>query len=309
MSIPPLHPGRYLHPRHWPVWLALGLLRGLILLPYRTQLRIGAGIGRLMYWAMPQRRHIARTNLRLCFPQLPSAERERLLRRTFRSTGISVLESGLSWWGDARRLEPLCHIEGLPHLQAALRRGKGVILLSAHFTPLEIGGRLLALQQPFQVMYKRQRDPLFEAVMTRARIRHYQHAIQRHDVRALIRSLKENVACWYAPDQDFGRRNALFVPFFGIPTATVTATSRFARLTGAAVVPFFPRRRDDGSGYDLTLLPALEGFPSGDDVADTTRINRLIEAEVRKAPEQYLWLHRRFRTRPDQGAPDPYAVC
>jgi len=301
----PFRPSAYLAPRHWPTWMAVGLLRLLIRLPYRWQLRLGAGIGRLMYRTMPSRRRIARTNIELSFPNLGREEREALVRGSFRSAGISVLESGLSWWGDEARLERLCHIEGLEHLRAAMARGKGVILLSAHLTCLEIGGRLLSHHHPFQVMYKQQRNPLFEQLLKRSRERHYRRAIQRHDVRGMIRSLKQGIACWYAPDQDFGRRNAVFAPFFGVPTATVTATSRFARLTDAAVVPFFPRRRADGSGYDLLLLPALEGFPSGDDLADTTRINALIEAQVRRAPEQYLWLHRRFRTRPE-GEPEIY---
>lgn len=274
------------------------MLRACVALPYRWQLRLGSALGRLLYLALPSRRRIARINLRLAFPELSEREREHRVRRVFRSAGISVFESGLSWWGSRQRLEPLAHLTGMEHLQAAIRRGRGVILLSAHMTSLEIGGRLLSFHQPFQVMYKRQRNPLFEVVLKRARERHYRRAVQRHDVRGMIRGLKDNMVCWYAPDQDFGRRNSVFVPFFGVPTATVTATSRFAALTGAAVVPFFPRRREDGSGYDLILLPALEGFPSGDELEDTARISRLIEEQVRGAPDQYLWLHRRFRTRP-----------
>ncbi|WP_303902559.1 LpxL/LpxP family Kdo(2)-lipid IV(A) lauroyl/palmitoleoyl acyltransferase [Thiohalomonas denitrificans] len=299
MSDKDIHPIRFLSPRHWPMWLALGFLRTCVALPYRWQVKLGAGLGALLYRLLPSRRRIARTNLELAFPELDGAERERLVQRVFRSGGISIFESGLSWWGDRKRLEPLGHMEGLEHLEAAMARGNGVILLSAHITCLEIGGRLLSFHQPFQVMYKRQRNPLFEAVLKRSRERHYRRAIQRHDVRGMIRGLKEHRACWYAPDQDFGRKNAVFVPFFGVPTATVTATSRFAAITGAAVVPFFPFRREDGSGYDLTLLPALDDFPSGDDQADTARISQLIEQQVRKAPDQYLWLHRRFRTMPE----------
>ncbi len=298
MSEENFHPTRFLAPQHWPMWLALGLLRAGVTLPYRWQLKLGSGLGALLYRLLPSRRRIARTNLELAFPELGTTERERLVRRVFRSGGISIFESGLSWWGDRERLEPLGHIDGLEHLQAAIARGKGVILLSAHITCLEIGGRLLSFHEPFQVMYKKQRNALFEALLKRTRESHYRRAVQRHDVRGMIRGLKDNMVCWYAPDQDFGRRNAVFVPFFGVPTATVTATSRFAAITGAAVVPFFPLRREDGSGYDLTLLPALSEFPSGDDEADTARLNRLIEEQVRKAPDQYLWLHRRFRTLP-----------
>jgi KDO2-lipid IV(A) lauroyltransferase len=287
------------------MWSALGLLRCAVALPYRWQLTLGAALGRLLFYVLPSRRRVALTNLQLAFPELDPAAREKLVRRVFRSTGISLFESGLSWWGARSRLERLCHVEGLHHLERALAAGNGVILLSGHMTCLEIGGRLLSLHQPFQVMYKRQGDPLFEAVLKRSRERHYRRAVQRHDVRGMLRGLKANMVCWYAPDQDFGRKNAVFAPFFGIPTATVTATSRFAAMSGAAVVPFFPRRREDGSGYDLTILPALENFPSGDEQADTARINATIEAAVRRAPDQYLWVHRRFRTRP-AGETPPY---
>lgn len=302
----PFRPLDFVAPRHWPVWLALGLLRAGVALPYRWQLRLGAGLGRLLWWALPSRRRVARTNLRLAFPQLGEREREALAQASFRSAGISVFESGLSWWAPTARLAALGRVTGLEHLERALARGKGVILLTGHMSAFELGGRILSLCQPFQVMYKRQRSPLFEAFSTEIRQRHYLRAVQRHDVRGMIRGLRDNLVCWYAPDQDFGRRNSVFAPFFGVPTATVTATSRFAAMTGAAVVPFFPYRRADGSGYDIQVLPPLDDFPSGDDTRDAERLNAVIEAAARKAPEQYLWLHRRFRTRP-RGEKNPYA--
>ena len=174
-----------------------------------------------------------------------------------------------------------------------------MILLSAHFTSLEIGGRLLALRAPFHVLYREHKNPVFESVMRRARERHFEKAIPREDMRGLLRSLKENRAVWYAPDQNYGGEHSVYVPFFGVPAATITTTSRIARISGAAVVPFFPRRLGHGRGYRLILHPPLEDFPGEDPAADAARINRLIEAEIRKAPEQYLWVHRRFKTHPD----------
>ncbi len=256
-----------------------------------------------------KRRHITQTNIALVFPELDENARAQRVRHVFRSVGISLLETPLSWWGSDKRLAKLCHIEGLEHLTAALAESKGVILLSAHFTCLEIGGRLLSLHQPFAVMYKRHRNPLFEAAVKHGREQHFQSAIQRHDVRGLVRALKQNQACWYAPDQDFGPKHSLFAPFMGITAATLEAPMRLAKMSGAKIVPFFPIRREDGNGYQLTILPALDNFPSGnqasDRLADATRINAIIEEQIRRAPEQYLWLHRRFKTRPE-GEPGLY---
>lgn len=268
-------------------------------LPYSAQVRLGRVLGLALAPFARERRHVARTNLRLCFPELDTAARRRLLREHFASLGVAVFEIALSWWAPARRLRRLAHIEGLEHLHAALARGHGVILLSAHFTTLEIGGRLLSLHAPFHVLYREHKNPAFESVMRRARERHFEKAIPREDMRALLRSLKANLPVWYAPDQNYGGEHSVYVPFFGVPAATITTTSRIARISGAAVVPFFQHRLPGGRGYRLVLYPALNQFPSGDPQADTLRINRLIEAEIRKSPEQYLWVHRRFKTHPD----------
>lgn len=293
----------YAAPRYWLTWLGLAFLRGAILLPYRMQLIVGAGLGILIYHLMPWRRRIAQINIALAFPDRSTAQRHLLVKNNFRSAGISLLETALSWWGQRAQLQPLCRIEGIENLLVALQQKRGVILLSAHFTCLEIGGRLLALQQQFHVMYKKHRNPLFEAIMKQARERNYERAIERHDVRGMLRSLKQGNAVWYAPDQDFGAQHSVFVPFMGVACATLTAPARLAKMSGAPIVPFFPQRLDDGSGYRLTLLPALENFPTGDDLADAARINSVIEQAVRRTPEQYLWLHRRFKTRPVDESP------
>ena len=298
---------RFLAPRYWPTWLGLGMLRVLALLPFAWQVRIGAAVGRLALRFSPHRRHITRVNLELCFPALDDAQRQALLIKHFESLGIGMLETALSWWGAPGRLRPLTRIEGLEHLHAALAKGKGVILLSAHFTTLEIGGRLLAQHAPFHVMYREHKNALFEAVMKRARERHYEKAIERSDIRGMLRSLKGNHPVWYAPDQNYGREHSVFVPFFGVPAATITATSRLAHMSGAAVVPFFQERLPGAAGYRLRLWPALADFPGADIEQDTRRINAVIEAQIRRVPEQYLWTHRRFKTRPGN-TPDPYTA-
>jgi KDO2-lipid IV(A) lauroyltransferase len=298
-------PGKYLAPRYWLIWVGFGLLWLETRLPYRLQMRIGSGLGILLYYFMSWRRRIAQINIGLCFPERPPAEQMRLVKDHFRSIGMSILETGLCWWGKEEKLRPLDHVQGLDYLLEALQKGKGAILLSAHFTSLEISGRFFIMHHPVRVMYKKHRNSLFEAVMKGSREKYFPQAVQRHDVRGMLRSLKANMPIWYAPDQDLGARQSVFVPFMGIPAATLTATSRLAKMSGAPVVPYFMERLRDGSGYLLTFYPPLEGFPSGDDKQDALRINQIIEKQVRKVPEQYLWAHRRFKTRPE-GEPSLY---
>lgn len=295
---------RILSVRYWPAWLGLGLLRCLCRLPYAWQTAVGRLLGRVALHLARRRRHIAEVNLALCFPGLTAGERHRLLKAHFASLGIGVLEMAMSWWGTDRQLRKLATMEGLHNLQAALGGGRGVILLSAHFTTLEIGGRLLSLSVPFHVLYRDHKNLALDAVMRAARTRNFETAIPRGDLRGMLNSLRRNVPVWYAPDQDHGVGHGLFVPFFGVPAATLTAISRLARLSGAAVVPFFQTRLPGNRGYRLTLFPALEHFPGASVERDLRRVNGLIEAWVREQPEQYLWVHRRFKTRP----PDMPAV-
>ena len=296
----------YLAPRHWPTWLGLGLLRLLALLPHRSRMGFGGALGGLMYYLLQGRRRVATVNVNLAFPALAEPRRAALVREHFCNAGRAILESAASWWGSDRSLLPLAHLYGGEHLEQAIAAGKGVVLLSAHFTCFELGGRLLAMRYPFCVLYKPQRkNPLFESLTTSLRLGHYRDALHHRDMRGMVRALRRGEACWYLPDQDIGRRHSVFAPFMGVATSTVTATARLARMSGARVVPYFPLRRDDGRGYDIHILPALEGFPSGDDVADASRINALVEEYVRRAPAQYLWLHKRFKTRPE-GELNPY---
>lgn len=284
--------------RYWPTRLGLGLLWCLSRLPFAWQLAGGRLLGRLLRRLGHRREQIAAVNLALCFPSMAANARERLLTEVFDSLGIGVMEMAMSWWSPDSKLRPLSDIRGLEHLQTALRQGKGAILLSGHFTTLEIGGRLLAQHVPFHVMYREHRNSAFEAVMHAARVRNFEKAIPRGDLRGMLNSLKDNVPVWYAPDQDYGADQSIFVPFFGIPAASITGTSRLARLSGAPVVPFFQTRLPGARGYRLTLYPALENFPGESVAADTRRINALLEDRIREQPGQYLWVHRRFKTRP-----------
>lgn len=296
----------FLHPRFWPLWLGLGLLWLVVQLPYGALLALGRLLGAVMY-RVSRRRVVAARNLELCLPERSAAERDRLLRENFASSGIAFFEMAMSWWWPRERLARLAHIEGLEHLQAAQREGHGVILMALHFTTLEIGAALLGQRHTIDGMYREHKNALFDYVQRRGRERHNldSTAIEREDVRTMLKVLRQGRAIWYAPDQDYGRKQSLFVPLFGIEAATVTATSKFARLGRALVVPFTQERLADGSGYRLVVHPPLADFPGESEEADCLRINQWVEQAVRACPEQYLWAHRRFKTRPE-GAPKLY---
>lgn len=288
----------FLKPRYWPIWLLLGFVRLAIHLPYPAQLALGRSLGWLLRHGARRRWQITLVNLQRCFPELDAVARECLARRHFDSLGMAFIEIGMCWWADAARLRKLAHIEGVDNLQTARARGRGVILLSAHFTTLEIGGRLLGLCTDFHLMYRPNQNALIEEVMRRSRERHFDRAIPRNDVRLMLKSLKDSKPVWYAPDQGYRGKNSEMVPFFGLPAPTNTATSRLARASGAPVVPFFVERLPGTQGYALTLEPALEDFPTNDAAADALRINKLLEERIRRVPEQYLWSHDRFKIVP-----------
>lgn len=295
-----------LKPRYWTTAAGLFVLWLLSLTPLRFQFFLGKHIGKTMYRFSARRRHIATVNIDLCFPNLSEKEKQSILKRTFESVGYSTVETPLSWWASNKRLAPLAHLHGKKYIDEAKQQGRGILLLGAHFTCLEIGGRLLAIHIPTVNMYKRHRNPLFEAVMQKNRRKHLDDLIEHRDVRNFIRSLKKGKVCWYAPDQDFRNKgSSVFASFMGVQASTLTAAARIAKMSNAIVIPFFPKRRLDGSGYDLEILPPIENFPTGDDDKDAALVNEIIAEQVVLAPDQYLWLHRRFKSRPE-GEPSLY---
>ena len=290
---------RLFGPRYWLTWLWLGLAWLLVLLlPYRAQLWLGAGLGRLLAWLIPRRRRIAARNLELCFPELDSARRATLLQQHYRNLGIGVFETGIAWWWPDRRFARLLRFEGLEHLQNLGNRG--ALLLSPHLTSLEIGCSAISLKLCLDGMYRPNNNPVLDYVQRQGRERRVRtgRARPRDDLRGILRALRQGRILWYAPDQDYGPRRSIFAPLFGHAAATVTATARLAAKTGAAVLPYTYFRRADGRGYHIRVYPPLAAFPSGDDLTDATRINRLVEHYIRQCPAQYLWVHRRFKTRP-----------
>lgn len=293
-------PAKLLLPWYWPLWLALGLLWLVAQLPYRAQLTVGRMLGAVLFAVAPRRRGIARINLDLCFPELAPSQRARLLRDHFHSLGMSIVEAAMAWWTPADRLRVLAKASGAHYVTEQLDRGHGVVVLGGHYTTLEISGALVALATPvrFNLVYRPHENALIEWMFQRFRHRHAMRAIPREDVKTMARVLRNGEVVWLAADQNFGLKNSLFSPFFGVPAATNTATSRLARLGHAVVVPYVSRRLPRTAGYEIAFLPALEDFPSDDVQRDTDRVNLTIEHQVRRAPEQYLWIHRRFKDRP-----------
>jgi len=292
-----------LGPRTWPSWIGIGVLWLLAQLPLPLARPLFGGAGRLAGLLARTRRRVVTRNLELCFPELDLAARNDLRRRFFRSFGIGAFEFLRAWWGPLGRVPAHSRIEGIEHFEAARAAGRGVILLSGHFLPFEMCGRLLTTRTPCAAMYRPYANPAFEWAVKRGRMRYAAAMYGREELRGAVRFLRGGGGLWYAPDQDMRGRDTVFAPFFGVPANTITGTSQLARLSGAAVLPFFHRRSDDGRGYVIRIEPALEGFPTGDLEADATRINALVERMVREAPDQYLWLHRRFKRRPPGAAP------
>ena len=239
----------FLHPRFWPLWLGLGLLWLIVQLPFRVLLVVGRLLGAVMYRFATDRKYIAARNLELCFPHLSSVERKRLVKENFASTGIAFFEMAMSWWWSKERLAKLAHIEGLEHLHAAQQQGQGVILMALHFTTLEVGAALLGQRHTIDGMYREHKNPLFDFIQRRGRERHNLDslAVEREDVRGMLKLLRNGRAIWYAPDQDYGAKQSVFVPLFGIEAATVTATSKFAKL-GRAI--WYAPDQDYGAKQD-----------------------------------------------------------
>ena len=297
---------QFIAPKHWPTWLGLGLLRVTCWLPHSVVLGIGRMIGKLAHRIAGERRAIVRRNLELCFPDMPSAERDKLAKRHFEALGMSLMEMGLARWASDDQLTALTTIEGVDHVLDAVNDGKGVILLNAHFTTLELSGRILKLHiPPFDAVYRKHRSAFITEVLRTGRERSAATTIEKRDIKSMIRSLRQRRVVWYAPDQSYRGKGAEVIPFFGVPSMHTTATSTLARLGKAITIPYFPERLENGR-YRLRILPALQDFPSGDLIEDTKQYVRVLEEQIRRCPEQYFWLHRKFKGLPDT-YPDYYS--
>jgi Kdo2-lipid IVA lauroyltransferase/acyltransferase len=288
-------PLKLLGPRYWPTWLGLGALRLVQLLPHGALLAVGRGIGRVVRRLPLHYAQVARCNLDLCLPELSLQQRERVLNEHFEALGMGLCESALTWWGSDAQITRLSRVAGLEHLQRALSLGRGTILLTAHFTTLEIGARVLNTQAPLNAMHKRPKNGLLAYFFERQRGRHALRVFTGDNVRGMVRALRDNECVWYAPDQSYRKKGAEMIHFFGVPAPTNVFTSRLASMTGAAVLFVGHERLAGSSGYCVTLHAAPAGYPSVSAAEDAEQFHRFVETEVRRIPAQYWWIHRRFK--------------
>ena len=295
-----------LAPLQWPAWLGAGVIWLIARLPRPWLMGLGRLLGVLVQRVPSPRQQIAEANIALCFPELSKAEQAELVNAHLRDIGLMMVEFALGWMGSERAIANVpVTIEGLEHLEAARAQGKGVLLVGGHFSHLELCARLVSQRIRISGMYRRMDSAVFEWVVLRARLDYAEAMFDKDDIRGTVKYLRSGGTLWYAPDQDMRSKDSVFVPFFGVPAATITATHHLARLSGAVVIPFHHRRLPGNAGYALRLGAPLEHFPSADPLDDTARVNVCIEDMARAAPEQYLWVHKRFKTRPE-GSPSIY---
>lgn len=288
-----------LHPRYWLTWFGLGVLFLLVQLPFPLIERLGVWMGRTSMRFLPRRVRITRRNLELCFPDLSPRELEQRIIHNFESLGMGLMETGMAWfWPDAR-VKRWFTVNGLHNLQAAQQNKRGALIIGVHFMSLELGGRTMGLCQPMMAMYRPHNNKLMEWVQTKGRTRSNKAMIDRRDLRGMVKALKQGEAVWFAPDQDYGPKGSVFAPLFAVPqAATTNGTFMLARMAKPAMITVVLIRKERGQGYELVIQPQLEDYPLDDEQAAAAYMNKIIEREILRAPSQYLWLHRRFKTRP-----------
>lgn len=295
-----------LHPRYWLTWCGIGLLWLVVQLPYPVLYRLGCGMGRLAMRLMKRRVRIAHRNLALCFPQMPEQERQEMVKKNFESVGMGLMETGMAWFWPDSRINRWVDVTGMDNTKMHFAEGKGILLIGVHFLTLELGARVFGMHIPGIGVYRPNDNPLLDWLQTWGRLRSNKTMIDRKDLKGMVRALKSGDVVWYAPDHDYGPRSSVFVPFFAVEqTATTTGTWMLAKMSKACLVPFVPRRKPDGKGYELIMLEG-ETTPPLETAEETAAwMNKVVERCILMAPEQYMWLHRRFKTRPD-GVPSRY---
>ena len=295
-----------LHPRYWLTWCGIGLLWLVVQLPYPVLYRLGCGMGRLAMRLMKRRVRIAHRNLELCFPQMPEQERQEMVKKNFESVGMGLMETGMAWFWPDSRINRWVDVTGMDNTKMHFAEGKGILLIGVHFLTLELGARVFGMHIPGIGVYRPNDNPLLDWLQTWGRLRSNKTMIDRKDLKGMVRALKSGDVVWYAPDHDYGPRSSVFVPFFAVEqTATTTGTWMLAKMSKACLVPFVPRRKPDGKGYELVMLEG-ETTPPLETAEETAAwMNKVVERCILMAPEQYMWLHRRFKTRPD-GVPSRY---
>lgn len=289
-----------LHPRHWTSWLAIGLLRLIALLPLSLLLATATLIGKISYKLLKHRRHVAEVNIALCFPELDQYEQQQLTEKVIISSIQGMFETAWSWWATDKQLLNIVDYEGIELINEAKANGQGVLLIGSHFTTLDLAGRLMSMATEVDSSYQKQTNPVFDYCILQYRLKRFPNMVEKTEMRRLVKLVKSGRTMWYATDQDFGRKHSVFVPFFSIPTATINTLSSILKLTKAKPLYFSHYRIHSGkqTRYLLRVTDPFAGKLGDDDIENAALINRVIEQAIRVAPEQYMWVHRRFKTRP-----------
>jgi len=288
------------HPRHWLSWIGIAVMFVVSWLPLPLIRLFGQGVGLLLYALYTSRRRIVRRNLERCFPEWRCARLDRTVRKHFRAFGQTLLDNGIAWWAPRGRLKWLVRLRGRRHYEEALAKQQNIILLVPHFLGLEVAVSRLSMERPMVTVFRHPDNEVLKVIVERGRARFGLQLIEHNKpFTSLVRAVKTGAPLYYLPDQDAGRRHSVFAPFFGIPAATFTTLGRLAKITNAVVISCIATQRSWGLGYEVRFLPPLENFPVGNEMADTTRMNAVIEEVVRRHPAQYFWLHKRFKTRPE----------
>ncbi|MFK3659878.1 kdo(2)-lipid IV(A) palmitoleoyltransferase [Scandinavium sp. NPDC088450] len=288
-----------LHPRNWLTWFGLGVLWLIVQLPYPLLYIIGSSLGRASRPFLKRREKIASRNISLCFPDMNGEAKEKLIEQNFISLGMGLIETGMAWfWSDAR-VKKWFDVEGYANLTRALEDKKGVMVVGVHFMSLELGGRAMGLCRPMMATYRPHNSKMMEWVQTKGRLRSNKAMIDRRNLRGLVSALKDGEAVWFAPDQDYGPKGSTFAPFFSVPeAATTNGTYVLSRLSGADLLSITMVRKANNRGYSLHISELMTDYPIEDEFKAASYMNKVIEKEILRAPEQYLWVHRRFKTRP-----------
>lgn len=293
----------FLQPKYWLTWFGIGLLYILVLLPYPVIYWLGTRLGRFSKVFLKKRVQIAERNLELCFPQIPKSEREALVNKNFESVGMGLFETGMAWFWPEWRVKRWFKVSGLENIQKVKDSGQGILLIGIHFLTLELGARIFGIYNPGVGVYRPNDNPVMDWLQTWGRLRSNKFMIDRKDVKGMIRSLKAGEIIWYAPDHDYGPRKSVFVPLFAVDkAATTTGTYILAKTSNPALIPFTPKRLPEGKGYELIISPPVADFPTDNEENTARAMNKVVEQEILRAPDQYMWLHRRFKTRPEGDA-------
>ncbi|XOV81239.1 MAG: LpxL/LpxP family Kdo(2)-lipid IV(A) lauroyl/palmitoleoyl acyltransferase [Aestuariibacter sp.] len=296
---------RFLSPKFWPTWIGAALLYAISWLPYPALKLVGRLFSLLLKVFGKKRIKVAERNLQLCFPEWSAEKREKVLQGNIKMAGMAVIETAMGWWWPDWRVRRISYVEGYEHVEAALEKGRGILVYAIHNMSLELACRIAGLTNPSVAFYRKHDNPLMDYVQYYGRARSNKYMIHKRDVKGMIKALNDGEISYYLPDQDYGRNKTEFVPFFDVKeTSTTTGSLLFAKAATCDTLFIAPIVTD--KGYMIKFYPGLEDFPSGDDILDITRLNQQVEKMILEAPEQYLWMHKRFKTRPDPESPSLY---